>query len=118
MKQIGISVLVVILLVFVSPLIDIKDRYKEMEYQEVGDVMLKNVDVYIEFLDSTSSYAETASNFIQNTLNYIRDIIKAIGDFVKGIFENKTGTKCSGNYENGFTCGSSDGGGGGNFGGR
>ena len=118
MKQIGIIGLVAILIIFGSPLIKIKDTHQNMEYQEIGEVMLTNVETYINVLDTTSSAAETAINFIQDTLDYITNIIKAIGDFVKGLFEDKTGMTCNGDYGEGFTCGSSEGGGGGSFGGR
>lgn len=118
MKQIGIIGLVAILIIFGSPLIKIKDTHQNMEYQEIGEVMLGNVNSYVNFLDTTSNVANTAINAIETILNKIKDFTGTIMDFIKGIFEHDTGQVCTENSEGGFTCGSSEGGGGGSFGGR
>lgn len=118
MKQIGIIGLVAILLIFGQPLLSVKDNYKNMEYEELGTVMLGNVESYVKVLDTTSTVANNAINFVGDSLEFISSSIKTIRDFVKGIFEHDTGQTCNPNEENGgFTCGSSDGGGGGSFGG-
>lgn len=118
MKQIGIIGLVAILIVFGSPLIKIKDTHQNMEYQEIGEVMLTNVETYINVLDTTSNAAETTINFISEAIQKITNFVSSIADFIKALFEKETGYVCEGNYDTGFTCGSSEGGGGGDFGGR
>ena len=125
MKGISVIALVVIMIIFGGPLIGIKDNYRSMEYQEIGDTMLSNVEPTISMLETTSNLAEESWNIIDKALEGISTAVKtiqnwvgAIMDFVKGIFENDTNQVCTENAEGGFTCGSSDGGGGGSFGGR
>lgn len=119
MKQIGIIGLVAILLIFGSPLLSVKDNYKNMKYEEIGTVMLGNVESYVSVLDTTGKAANNTINFISDSLEFISTSIKTVRDFVKGIFEHSTGQTCNPNESGngGFTCGSSDGGGGGSFGG-
>lgn len=126
MKTISISALFVILIVFCSPLLSIKDTYKNMEYEQIGDSMLGSVQPFINTLDTTASAAEEGIDFLKNTLSVISEAIdsvsgflKTIRDFVIGLFEDKTGYTCNPNEagDGGFTCGTSEGGGGGSFGG-
>ena len=117
MKGLSITALVAILLLFGTPLLSIKDEHKTMEPSEIGYIMLDNVNAYIGVLDTTSKAANNTINFISDTLKTINNYLSAIADFFKEIFENDTGQECTGDYENGFTCGTSEGGGGGAIGG-
>lgn len=117
MKKIGVIGLVVILIIFGAPLLKIKDNYKNMEYSEIGDVMLGNIDKYVDILDKTSQVANTVYDMTEKAFNYTKDTIEVIRDFIIGIFENETSTTCKPNANGGFDCSTSDGGGGGSFGG-
>ena len=125
MKSISITIIVVIMVLFGGPLLSIKDNYTSMEYEEIGNDMLSNVEPTISMLETTSNLAEKSWNIIDTALEGISTAIKtiqdwvgAIMDFVKGIFETESNQVCTENPNGGFTCGSSDGGGGGSFGGR
>lgn len=118
MRKIGIIGLVVIMILFGTPLLKIKDSYQEMEYSEIGDKMLGNINSYVTFLDTTSTIANKTINIVSDAITTIKDTIFTVRDFVKGLFEKTTNQKCTQNEnDNGFTCGSSEGGGGGSFGG-
>lgn len=124
MKQVGIIALVVILIVFGAPLLSVRDNYKNMEYEEIGNEMLANVNTYVGFLESTSNVANGAKDFIDSTLGAIDTAVdkvkkysSSVADWVKSWFEKENGVVCEGNYEEGWSCGSSEGGGGGSFGG-
>ena len=93
MKTISISAIFVILIIFCSPLLSIKDTYKNMEYEQIGDSMLGNVYPFIDTLDSTASAAEEGLDFIKDALSvisngiaYVGNVLKAVRDFVVGIF--------------------------------
>lgn len=131
MKSLGITTLIAILLLFVAPLLGVKDDYKTMEYEEIGNVMLLNIEPYIKTLETTSALADelayvgdkimdvlsTLQEWSNTLLEFQNKMFSSIADFIKGFFEHETGQTCSGNYEDGWTCGSSEGGGGGSFGG-
>ena len=117
MKSISITALVAILLLFGTPLISIKDTHKQMKNEEIGYIMLDNIETYINVLDTTSKASNSTINFVSDTIKTINNYLSAIADFFKALFEKDTGQQCTGDYTNGFTCGSSDGGGGGSFGG-
>lgn len=131
MKNIGIIGLIVVLLLFGAPLLSIKDDYGHMEYEQIGTVMLDNIDPYINSLQIASKTGEKLTEMgeeVIDTISTLSEIamkiqewqdkaLSAIVDFVKGIFEEKTGQTCTGDVGSGFTCGTSEGGGGGSFGG-
>ena len=132
MKAFGITAFVVILLMFGMPLLGVKDDYKYMEYEEIGDVMLNNIEPYITTLETVSVASESIlevgekvidglgklTEWANKVSEYQNKIFNAIADFIKGIYQKLTGTTCTGSYDDGWSCATSDGGGGGNFGGR
>lgn len=131
MKSLGITTIIAILLLFVAPLLGVKDDYKTMEYEEIGNVMLLNIEPYIKTLETTSALADELAyvgdkimdvlsklqEWSNKLLEFQNKMFSAIADFLKGIFETESGQTCTGDYDSGFTCGSSEGGGGGSFGG-
>lgn len=117
MKKIGVITLVVIMILFVAPLIQIKDKYTKMEYEEIGNVMLGNINEYIKVLDNTSQVANVAYDVIFDTIDIVKNTIITIRDFVVGIFEHDTDSTCIKNPNGTYNCDTSLGGGGGTFGG-
>lgn len=96
MKQIGIIGLVAILIIFGSPLLSVKDNYKEMEYEEIGNTMLGNIETYSSYLETIATAAEKVVSIGKNTIDAVQDLggvvsngLIGIWNWMKGIWGNE-----------------------------
>lgn len=86
MKTISICAIFVILIVFGAPLLDIKDTYKDMEYEQIGDSMLDSVQPFIEDLDETANLANKTLDFFSDVFEAIKDGIDFVGRIINSIY--------------------------------
>lgn len=86
MKTISISAIFVILIVFCSPLLKIKDSYQDMSYESIGNKMFSNVYPFIEDLDETANLANKTLDFFSDAFGVIKNALEFIGDMFTDIY--------------------------------
>lgn len=86
MKTISICAIFVILIVFGAPLLDMKDTYKNMEYEQIGDSMLGSIQPFIEDLDETANLANKTLDFFSDAFAVIKNALEFIGDMFTDIY--------------------------------
>lgn len=94
MKKIGIIGLVLIMILFGTPLLKIKDNYQNMEYEEIGNSMLNNISTYTNSLNILATTAEKITSIGKNTLDSLKNVGNVVGNGVIGIWnwiKNKFG---------------------------
>ena len=86
MKSFGICTIFVILIIFCNPLLNIKDNYKNMKYEEIGNTMLNDIKPFIDNLDETANLANKATEFITDVFSSIKNGIDYVGNILTTLY--------------------------------
>lgn len=86
MKNFSICTIFVILIIFCSPLLNIKNDYKNMEYEQIGNTMLSNLEPFISNLDETANLANKATEFATEVFTSIKKGIDYVGNILTTLY--------------------------------